>query len=88
MHYWWHFLAGQAAAANHQLQCDHDPGHSSGNCALCEYAQQTALTTSAELPMIVVMPTGEITTPELPIPLQSLCHFSFGPRSPPCFASL
>jgi hypothetical protein len=82
------FLAGQAEIAQHQFEHSHDTTHSSGSCAVCVFAQQTALTTSAELPMGVMVATGQTTTPELPLSRQLPWHFPFGPRSPPCVAAL
>jgi hypothetical protein len=82
------FLAGQVEAAHHQLEHCHTAGHSSGACTVCAMAQQTALTIVVEVPLVVMMATGETTSPELPTPPSSPCRFPFGPRSPPCVASL
>lgn len=82
------FLAGQAEIAHHHLESSHDPAHASGGCVVCAFAQQTALTTGVELPLVVVAATAETVTPELPALRQSACRFPFGSRSPPCVASL
>ena len=82
------FLAGQWGIAHHCCEHESDSGHSSESCALCALAHQPVLAVSVELPAIVAVALGEITTPESPAPPQSPCYFPFGPRAPPCVASL